>query len=112
MSKIKIIENLLTELRESADIIYNIYTKGSCYRLYNVLKAIYPEAVPYWSDFDGHAITKIDNSFYDIGGKLNKKYVEERGYFEVPNRLRDGYSMMKYGDEDNRRTVTPEKYSK
>ena len=53
----------------------NIYTKGSCFELYKILKVLWPNAVPY---YDGdHIITRIDIEYYDITGKTipNKNHI-------------------------------------
>lgn len=110
-NKDKNITEFLKELRESSDRIHAIFTKGSCYRLTSILKAIYPEAEPYWSDLENHAITKIDDVYYDIGGPLSSKYVEEKGYYLVPERLRTGYYLIKYKDKKKLSCyISPEKY--
>lgn len=49
----------------------HVYTMGSCYKFYEILKAVFPEAEAY-SD-DEHVITKIDNGFYDITGPIDPK---------------------------------------
>lgn len=54
----------------------HVYTKGSCYQLYKILKPMYPQAEA-WSD-DDHVITKIGNGFYDITGE-----VDPRGFSPV-----------------------------
>lgn len=43
-----------------------IFTEGSCFNLYLLLKQIWPQAECYYDD--NHIITKIDNKFYDING--------------------------------------------
>lgn len=64
-----------------------IYTQGSCFRLFKILSAIYPEAKPYYSHVDGHWITEIQNSFYDINGEINPSYVESNKYEEVTDKI-------------------------
>ena len=109
--KVMDINKFLKELRDSSERIYSIYTKGSCYRLFSILSTIFPNAVPYWSDMDNHAITKIDNKFYDIGGEITLSYVEDKGYYPIPKRLRNGYYLLKYAeDEKLGNSIPPEKY--
>ena len=43
-----------------------VYTNGSCFSLYRILKTIFPEAEA-WTDMD-HVWTKIGEDFYDIYG--------------------------------------------
>lgn len=65
-------KDFLKTLRDSDDYISTIFLHGGCYKLYLVLKKIYPEAEPYIRTKDGgHVITKIGNSFYDIKGKVS-----------------------------------------
>jgi len=44
-----------------------ICRNGSCYRLYELLAAVFPEAEPYF-DADYHVVTRIGDLFYDIDG--------------------------------------------
>lgn len=105
------INNFLTELRESAEAQYNIFTQGSCFRLYLILKTIFPKAEPYWSDMDNHCIIKIDDKFYDIGGEINKNYVDSQNYNRIRKEHIKGFSLLKYSkNESNMRTITIEKY--
>lgn len=107
------IELFLKELRESSDVIFNIFTNGSCFRLYSILKHVVPGAVPYWSDADAHAVVKIGDNFYDIGGKVNHTYVQDQGYYEVPEELRDGYALLKWvSNQDEKFSVTVGRYRK
>lgn len=62
---------IISTIRNSFDGSVDIYTNGSCYRFYEILKAIYPQAEA-WYDSD-HVITKIMDKFYDITGEVNKE---------------------------------------
>lgn len=106
--KNKQIINFLDELRESADDMYEIFTEGSCYRLYKILKTLYPQAEAYWSESDGHAITKIDNSYYDIGGEIKKSYVDYKEYFKIKDH--SGYNLLKYKTKEKNRSTRIGKY--
>jgi len=106
------IEKFLFELRDSAEIMYNIFTKGSCFRLYLIMRQVFPESIPYWSDMDNHCVVMVEGNFYDIGGLLSKKYVNDKGYYRVSDDLIPGYSLMRYTTEDvAKKTITVEKYS-
>tara|TARA_R110000851_G_scaffold96879_1_gene210100 strand:- start:69 stop:392 length:324 start_codon:yes stop_codon:yes gene_type:complete len=94
------INKFLKELRDSADIQSKIFTKGSCFRLYKVLKVVFPDAKPYWSDIDNHCITKIEGEFYDIGGIIKKSYMKESGYYKIRKKQLRGYSLLKWVSED------------
>lgn len=105
------VEDFLKELRESADIQYKIFTEGSCFRLYRILKTVYPEAKPYWSDLENHCITEINGRFYDIGGKVRKEHVEDKGYYKIPKKLLKGYGLLKFViREEETYSVKVEKY--
>ena len=60
--------DVITAIRESFVGADTVYTHGSCYQLYKILKAIYPQAKAYY-DSD-HVITYIDGNFYDITGQV------------------------------------------
>jgi len=49
---------------------------GSCFRLYLLLKEVWPNAEP-WCNID-HVITEIDGLFYDIRGEVSAD-----GYFKM-----------------------------
>ena len=104
------IENFLKELRESADIQFKIFTEGSCFRLYIILKTIYPKAKPYWSDLENHCVTKINGKFYDIGGEIKKSYVKDRSFYEIPKDQMNGYKILKWVSEDDSLGTKVEKY--
>ena len=100
----------LKELRDSADVQYKIFTEGSCFRLYKIIAAIYPEALPYWSDRDNHCITHLDGKFYDIGGEITTEYTIINGYCFVPLEHRPGYELLKYLSNGESSHITIEKY--
>lgn len=105
------IETFLKELRDSADIQHNIFTQGSCFRLYLILKSVFPDAEAHWSDLDNHCIIKVDNEFYDIGGKLSEKYITHSNYNKIPTEHMKGYGLLKYSkSESEMRTVKIQKY--
>lgn len=100
----------LETLRDSADLQYKIFTQGSCYRLYMILKIVFPTAKPYWSDRSSHCITKIGDTFYDIGGKVNKQNIEDMGYYPIPKNQEHGYSLMKWLKDGENHSVATERY--
>lgn len=104
------IVEFLKELRESADIQFKIFTQGSCFRLYRILKTIYPKAVAYWSDIDNHCITRIEDKYYDIGGEVKSQYMKDKSYFKVPKSQLKGYSLLKYTRNKDSYSVKVEKY--
>lgn len=65
-------EEILTfiaRIRQSHPRMVDIFTKGSCFYFYLILKHVYPEAI-YYDDFN-HVITRIDDKFYDITGEVS-----------------------------------------
>jgi hypothetical protein len=65
MSKV---ESFISVIRNSFVGSQQVYTEGSCYHFYLILKEIFPTA-ECWYDQD-HIITKIDDKFYDINGEI------------------------------------------
>lgn len=78
------ITNFLKQLRESDELMIKIFNNGSCYKLTKILKSLYPTAEPLYSREDGHWITRIDDSYYDIGGRVSKEYVSDKDYEYLP----------------------------
>lgn len=101
---------ILKNIRESADIMMTIYTDGSCFRLYELIKILYPSAEAYWSDIDSHCITKVKGDYFDIGGKVKARYILDKSYFKIDKTQLEGYSLMRYSKEDNLVGVKVEKY--
>jgi hypothetical protein len=114
MKKIQMskIELFLKELRESSDRMYDIFTDGSCARLFFLVKIVFVDAQLWWSDRDGHAVIRLDDGFYDIGGKINESYINNKEYHFIPEANYDGYKLLKYVEEGIQRRVTCEKYFK
>lgn len=104
------IDKFLKELKDSADIQYKIFTEGSCFRLYCILKTINKDARAYWSDRDNHAITKVGKKYYDIGGEISPKYIKEAGYYLIPKNQEKGYKILKWLDIKTSLSVKTEKY--
>ncbi len=60
--------NYIGLIRESHSSMVNIFTKGSCFNFYLILKQMYPQAIPYYNM--DHVITNIDGKYYDITGEV------------------------------------------
>jgi len=58
----------ITELRDSYPGAERVYLCGSCFRLFRVLRVLWPEA-ECWYD-GNHAITRIGGHWYDITGAV------------------------------------------
>lgn len=104
------IDDFLKELRDSADLQTKIFTEGSCFRLYQIIKTIFPDATAYWSDLDGHCITKVGKEYYDIGGIIKKSYVNIRCYYKIPKNQLRGYSLLKWMNNEDSIGSRVEKY--
>lgn len=63
---------LITAIRNSFPGSVTVYTRGGCWEFYQILKAAFPDAEPFYDHCDGHVYTKIGDTFFDIKGKLKK----------------------------------------
>lgn len=77
------VKEFLKELKSSYHKNEMIYSEGSCFRLYSILKTVFSKASPYYSSLDGHWITEIDGSFYDINGEINLEYIADKKYEKI-----------------------------
>lgn len=61
---------LLSAIRDLHPDLVRQCLNGSCFKLFILLKEVYPDAVAY---YDGdHVITKIGDRFWDIRGEVLK----------------------------------------
>lgn len=60
--------NIIDTLRNSDELIKEIYLNGSCYQFYLFLKTIYPQAIPYINHSKDHIASKIFEKLFDING--------------------------------------------
>lgn len=91
--------NLLKQLKDSFPDAQKVYTEGSCFRLYLILNTIFPNCKPYYSEIDGHWITKIGNDYFDINGQLNEEYVEFKKYELVESEvILNSAKVLRYGE--------------
>jgi len=81
------LEQFLLELKYSYHKNELIYTEGSCFRLYKMLKALFPKAKPFYSHLDGHWITEIDGQYWDINGKIYPSYVDDKNYEHITSEI-------------------------
>ena len=60
------------DLIEAVDNSYihakTVYTMGGCYKFHLILKAVFPDAVAWYSPSKAHVLTMIDGTLYDING--------------------------------------------
>ena len=66
------IEEFIATIRDSFIGSQQVYTNGSCYHFYLILKKVFPNAVC-WYD-ESHIVTEINGRFYDITGEVQKKF--------------------------------------
>lgn len=76
---------LIETIRQSFVGAEQVYTQGSCIMFYMILKAVYPNARPYWNAESRHMITKIGSKYYDITGqvKYTKGFKLDEGEYFV-----------------------------
>jgi len=61
-------------MRDSDPYIKTIYSKGGCYRLFCLLKKIWPDAIPVINADANHVGSLIDGVVYDISGIAKWSY--------------------------------------
>jgi len=62
------VELFIETIRESFVGSITVFTKGSCYKFYEILKEVYPQATAWYSENDDHVVTCVDGVLYDIHG--------------------------------------------
>ena len=62
------VEEFIAAIRDSFIGSQQVYTEGSCYHFYLILKKVFQDAEPYFDE--NHVITKIEGRFYDITGEV------------------------------------------
>jgi len=60
---------VIDAVRRLTPMMPEICNNGSCYRLYELLAVVFPDAEPYWDSLY-HVATRIDGRFYDINGLI------------------------------------------
>lgn len=81
-------EFFIQTIRESFKGSEIVYTQGSCYKFYKILKQVFPEAKAYYNS--DHVLTEIGGRFYDITGeveKINHLLVDEHYSHEKLDKL-------------------------
>lgn len=62
------VESFIAKVRDSFIGSQQVYTEGSCYHFYLILKEVFPQAICRY-DAD-HVVTEIDGKCYDITGEV------------------------------------------
>lgn len=88
------VESFIAKVRDSFIGSQQVYTEGSCYHFYLILKEVFPDAEP-WYDNE-HIVTKIGNKFYDITGEIRKDELDMFKYQRLPSyQLKAPYNIYK-----------------
>lgn len=45
-----------------------VYTNGSCFQFYRILKCVFPQAIAYYNG--DHIVSMIDGRMYDVNGEI------------------------------------------
>lgn len=83
--------NLISIIRNADPNTIYVFTNGSCFDFYLMLKLFEPSAIPYYDS--NHVITKIGKRFYDINGE-----VERLTHYDLrkePRILKDAYTWSR-----------------
>lgn len=62
---------ILSKMRDADVCIEHVFTMGSCYQLYLIMKAIFPSAMPFINERLDHVCFDINGVMYDIRGVVN-----------------------------------------
>ena len=88
------VESFIAKVRDSFIGSQQVYTEGSCYHFYLILKEVFPDAEP-WYDNE-HIVTKIGGKFYDITGEIRKDELNMFKYERIPSyQLKAPYNIYK-----------------
>lgn len=49
---------------------WRTHTQGGCYQFFLILRAAFPDAVPYYDGVQGHVLTRIGARLYDVTGEV------------------------------------------
>lgn len=72
------IHAFLSTLRDLHPDMARYGLNGGCFRVYLLLKQVYPQAEPYYNG--DHVITLIDGDFYDIRGRVEPATLTPSNY--------------------------------
>jgi hypothetical protein len=78
MIKHRDVIKFIKTIRESFIGSADVYTRGSCYHFYEILRIAFIDVEPYY--YSKHIISKINNRFYDITGEIKDKTLSRRKF--------------------------------
>lgn len=88
-------------IRESFVGSVEVYTQGSCYHFYTILKTVFPQAEAYYDS--NHVITKIGKKFYDITGEVEKEnHLEMTKYYPECEVALSKFALQEVWDDAQR----------
>jgi hypothetical protein len=88
------VEKFIAVIRDSFIGSQQVYTEGSCYHFYLILKEVFPNA-ECWYDED-HVITKVDGKFYDITGEIRPNTQMNKFEMLPTYSLKSPYNIYKF----------------
>lgn len=62
------VEAFIATIRDSFIGSQQVYTEGSCYHFYLILKQVFPQTQPHYDE--DHVVSEIDGKYYDITGEI------------------------------------------
>lgn len=65
-----VVDSIIAAIRNSFNDAVKVYTEGSCFQFYLIIKSICPYAEPWYDSIVGHVYAKVGDKFYDINGQL------------------------------------------
>ena len=74
IERINKLKKFIETIRGSFVGSVTVYTYGSCYHFYLILKHVYPHAKPF-TDVSGHVVTKLFGKYWDVTGEVEGNYV-------------------------------------
>lgn len=100
----------LRELRDSHVYMAGVFTHGSCYHLYRIMRVVWPEAEACClaeGEYGTHVLVRIGGRYYDINGAA-RLTIGQRAKLETDfERKRETRSWRNRKGERNRGFVTP-----
>jgi hypothetical protein len=90
---------LIKAIRDLSPLVERVCLNGSCYRLFEVVKVVFPEAEP-WIDSDGHVWIRVGDRFYDIQFEIAAEIMltADRWTAEPMDAEQIKFHKMQYGD--------------
>jgi len=90
------IKNFIKIIRDSFHGSTHVYTRGNCYRLYVIVKFVFPEAEAFYEA--DHIVIKYHKKFYDITGEVESDFVpfKETTKLKQKNIMKNKFGISGY----------------